>query len=301
MLACRSNDLTGALDGFGMSNLIVKLEGEAADEGTVPAFAALESMEGFAQAVSVILHYAETGEVRRRRIKELNAELSLVATREGSFEFLFSYPEYAEFMAGFIGNAVAGGITWDLIKRVFLSATGQGGRSEIDDDKSIPAGDFGALVQATEAAIRKSHNVVNHGSSNVTIFVNGDSNTINLNSETKAYMHESVFNDEARSQRFLVTSFDGRNRTGRMFDLEAEQAYTFELLNEADRESLETIVAAASAFALREKGRFGADMEVVAKFSSIDAPDGRTKRLKVMAARKDYSGLNEDDFLIDDE
>ena len=38
-----------------------------------------------------------------------------------------------------------------------------------------------------------------------------------------------------------------------MFDLEAEQAFTFDLLADADRESLETIVAAAGAFALREK------------------------------------------------
>lgn len=284
-----------------MSELIVKLKGEIADSGKVPAFAALESMEGFAQAVSVILHYAETGDVRRRRIKELDANLQLVATREGSFEFLFLYPEHAEFMASFIGNAITGGITWDLIKRVFRSATGQGGRSEIDDDKSIPAGDFGALVQATESAIRKTHNVVNHGSSNITILVNGDSNIITLNSETKAYMHESVFNDEARSQRFLVTSYDGRNRTGRMFDLEAEQAFTFDLLNDADRESLETIVSAASAFALRVKGKFDMKMEVVAKYTSIDAPDGRTKRLKIMAARKDYSDLMEDDPLIENE
>lgn len=281
--------------------LVVKLEGGISDQGEVPAFAALESMEGFSQAVSVILHYAETGEVRRRRIKELDANLRLRATKKGSFEFLFLYPEYAEYMAGLVGNAVAGGATWDLIKRVFLAATGRSGKKDVEDlDEAVLSGDFGALVQATEPAIRKSHNVINRGSNNICIFVNGDENTVNLDRETKAYMHESIFNDEVRSQRFLVTSYDGRNRTGRMFDLEAEQAFTFDLLAEADRQSLETIVAASSAFALREKGRFAANMEVVARFSSVDAPDGRMKRLKVLAARRDYNDLGDLDDDIDD-
>ena len=275
--------------------LLVKLEGDIADTGAVPAYAALESLEGFSQAVSVILHYAHTGEIRRRRIKELETHLRLKATREGSFEFLFMYPEYTEYMAGLLGNAVAGGATWDLIKRVFQAATGRSGKKKVEDEEgSLPSGDFGALVQATEPAIRKAHNVINNGSRNITISINGDGNVVNLDGITKAYMHESTFNDEVRSQRFLVTSYDGRNRTGRMFDLEAEQAFTFDLLADADRESLEVIVSASSAFALRTTGQLDPNMEVVALFRSVDAPDGRLKRLKVMRARRDYDDLEDD-------
>lgn len=284
--------------------LIAKLDGGLARTGMVPAFAALESAEAFSQAVSVIIHYARSGEIRRKRIKDLESDLLLVGTREGSFEFIFQYADQAEHLGVFAANAVAGGVTWDLIKRVFLTATGQLRRERVEElDDKVPSGDFGALVQATEPAIRKAHNVINHGSGNITIFVNGDDNSIQLSGETKAYMNEEVFNNEVRSQRFLVTSYDGRNRTGRMFDLEAEQAFTFDLLADADRESLETIVAAAGAFALREKGKFDAKMEVVARFTSIDTMDGRAKRLKVLAVRRDYSDLgpdDDDDLLLDE-
>ena len=104
-------------------------------------------------------------------------------------------------------------------------------------------------------------------------------------------MFESIFNDESRSQRFLVTSFDGRNRSGRLFDLEAEQAFTFDLLADANRKSLTVIVDAARAYALRQKGKFDENMEAVCAFTSIDAPDGRQKRLKVYAAAKEFDQL----------
>lgn len=235
--------------------------------------------------------------MRRRRIKDLDVPFFLDETREGSFEFIFEYPEHAVYLAGFVGNAIAGGITWDLIKRVFNSATGVETGDDVGDENfSLNGGDFGALVQATESAIRRAHNVINHGSANINIFVSGGENTITLDRQTKEYMHENIFNDEIRTQRFLVTSFDGRNRSGRVFDLEAEQAFTFELMSAADRESLVTIVDAARSYALRQKGQFDQNMEIVARFSSVDAPDGRLKKLRVFAARKDFDEIDSEDY-----
>ncbi|WP_284162656.1 hypothetical protein [Frigidibacter sp. SD6-1] len=279
--------------------LVFKLDGGMASDGEVPAFASLESVHGFSQAIMMILHFSETGEIRRRGFKELDTDLRLVATKDGSFDFLFEFKDVVPVFVEAYGKGLANA-SWELIRTVFSRAIGAAGSPEIEaveEEGALNTGDLGALVQAAEPAIRKAHSVINNGSSNINIFINGDGNRIILDSRSKEYMHENIFNDETRSQRFLVTSFDGRNRTGRLFDLEAEQAFTFDLTQEADRASLTVIVDAARAYALREKGKFDELMEVVCAFTSIDAADGRTKRLKVYAAARDFDTLEAGEFI----
>lgn len=274
--------------------LVVSLQGADADNHEVPAFTALDSAHGISQALMMVLNFAQTGEIRRRNFKDLNLDLNLVATREGSFEFVFEFAQFAPYLAEAYGKGLANA-SWKLVETVFNRATGIGGADEIEEAESdgrINAGDLGALIQAAEPSIRRGHSVVNHGAANVNIFIKGDGNTVTLDAESKDYMYESIFNDETRSQRFLVTSFDGRNRTGRLFDLEREQAFTFDLLAEADRDSLTVIVDAARAYALRQKGKFDEKMEAVCAFTSVDAADGRQKRLKVFAAARDFDQLD---------
>jgi hypothetical protein len=270
------------------------LQGEESDFHSVPAFTALESAFAISQSLMMIVHFARSGEIRRRNFKDLDLDLNLKTTREGSFEFVFEFSQIAPYIADAYGKGLANA-SWKLIETVFNRATGLKGAEEIEEAESdgrINAGDLGALVQATEPSIRRAHSAINHGSANINVFINGDGNKIVLDRESKEYMHESIFNDETRSQRFLVTSFDGRNRTGRLFDLEQEQAFTFDLLPEADRKSLTVIVDAARAYALRQKGKFDENMEAVCAFTSVDAPDGRKKRLKVFAAAREFDDLD---------
>ncbi|WP_323785103.1 hypothetical protein [Thalassovita sp.] len=273
--------------------LVVSLAGGKSDTHQVPAFTALDSAHAMSQALMMIIYFAQTGEIRRRNFKDLDLQLDLKTTRPGSYEFVFEFSQFAPYLIEAYGSGLANA-SWKLIETVFNRATGLSGSKEIEeaeDDGRINAGDLGALIQATEPSVRRAHSAINHGSSNINIFVTGDDNTINLDAESKEYMYESIFNDETRSQRFLVTSFDGRNRTGRLFDLEQEQAFTFDLLAEADRKSLTVIVDAARAYALRQKGKFDENMEAVCAFTSVDAPDGRTKRLKVFAAAREFDEL----------
>ncbi|MBN9888343.1 hypothetical protein [Salipiger abyssi] len=275
------------------NELTVKLTGGLSETHSVPAFTALDSAHGISQALMMTVHFAQTGEIRRRNFKDLSTRVELKSIQAGSFEFVFVFSQLAPYLVDAYASGLANA-SWKLIETVFNRATGLSGNSEIEEAESdgrINAGDLGALIQATEPSIRRAHSVINHGSSNINIFVNGDKNKIILDSESKEYMHENIFNDETRSQRFLVTSFDGRNRTGRLFDLELEQAFTFDLLNEADRKSLTVIADAAHAYALRQKGKFDEHMEAVCAFTSVDAPDGRQKRLKVFAAARDFDEL----------
>ena len=240
------------------------------------------------------IHFAQTGEIRRRNFKDLDLQLNLTTMRSGSFEFVFEFSQFAPYLVEIYGKGF-GNLTWKLVETVFNRATGLDGQKDIEEAESdgrLNAGDLGALIQAAEPSVRRAHSVINHGAGNINIFVEGEGNTVVLDRESKEYMHESIFNDETRSQRFLVTSFDGRNRTGRLFDLELEQAFTFDLLPEADRRSLTVIVDAARAYALRQKGKFDENMEAVCAFTSVDAPDGRQKRLKVFAAAREFDELD---------
>lgn len=274
--------------------LVVKFDGGDATDHVVPAFTALESAHAVSQVLLMSIHFARTGEIRRRNFKDVETELYLKETRPGSFEFIFDFSQYAPYLLDAYGKGLANA-SWKLIETVFNRATGLLGNEDLEEAESdgrINPGDLGALIQAAEPSARRAHAVINHGASSINISIVGDGNSVVLDRESKEYMHESIFNDEVRSQRFLVTSFDGRNRTGRLFDLEDEQAYTFDLVPEADRKSLTVIVDAARAYALREKGKFDEKMEAVCAFTSVDAPDGRKKRLKVFAVARDYSELD---------
>lgn len=67
-------------------------------------------------------------------------------------------------------------------------------------------------------------------------------------------MLENVINDETRTQRLMVTSFDGRARTGRLFHVDDEQGYTFELGPNIDFKTFKVIADCAYAYALRRRG-----------------------------------------------
>ncbi|GEM_PF-4312357 len=187
--------------------LVLSLTGEQSDEHEVPAFTALDSAHAVSQALMMIIHFAQTGEIRRRNFKDLDLDLSLKSIRPGSFEFIFEFSQFAPYIIEAYGKGL-GNASWKLIETVFNRATGLTGNEEIEeaeDDGRINAGDLGALIQAVEPSVRRAHSVINHGSSNVNIFVNGDGNKVVLDSESKEYMYESIFNDETRSQRSLVS------------------------------------------------------------------------------------------------
>ncbi|MFM7654316.1 MAG: hypothetical protein ACKO56_02860 [Paracoccaceae bacterium] len=167
-----------------------------AENGQVPAFTSLESAHGLSQALMMIVHFAQTGEIRRRNFKDLDTDVRLVATKEGSFELLFAFSTYAPFLFQAYGEALGNG-SWKLVETVIKRAIGLAGNKEIEDaeqDGRINAGDLGALIQAVEPSVRKAHSVVNHGANNVNIFINGDKNKITLDAASKEYMHESIFN-----------------------------------------------------------------------------------------------------------
>ncbi len=274
--------------------LVISFSGPVASRGEVDAYTAFESMLALSQVTTMIIHFGDTGVIRRKDFAKLALDLRLTDTREGSFEFLLNYSSEAQYVAGFVGGAITSGLAWDLIKGAITRVIGgssRGAISELEQAEEVGEGDVGALVQALEPAIRRAHGAIGHGTNTIVIKVEGDAEQIVFDANSKAYLLTNVINDEVRTKRFMVTSFDGRARTGRIFDLEDEQGYTFELDKDAGFQSLKSIADAARAYALRGRGEFTADIEIVGVFTSIDAVDGRLKKMRILKSAKDMSDL----------
>lgn len=267
-----------------MERFIIRLSGDEAKTGKVPLYSSLDSLTGLSQSLIMISHFAETRKIRRRNFKDLESPLRLSGARQGSFELIIE-------LASWAGTVVAGGVLWDFVKGTYKKTIGQKVDDDVEGLQHSDGGDYGALVQAIEPSVRKGHNIINHGASQINIFMDGDrENSITFDTKSKEYLYEDVFNDETRIQRFMVTSFDGRNRTGRLFDIELEMGFSFRLEADADNQSLEIIADAARAYALRRL-RFTDEIEISCVFNSIDAPDGRMKLLRVFTARKDITQI----------
>jgi len=276
------------------NNLVVSFRGPLPSKGKVSAYTSFESMLALTQATTMVIHFANTGKIRRKKFAELDIDLTLNDTREGSFEFLLEYGDQAVFVGKYVASAVAGGIIWDLIKGAISRVIGgdaKGAVSALEKNPDFKEGDLGALIQALEPSIRRAHSAINHGANKIVITIEGEDEGITFDARSKAYLLENIANDTVRTKRFQITSFDGRARTGRAFDLEDEQGYTFELAREADFRSLKVIADAAYAYALRSSGNFTDDLEAVCRFTSIDAVDGRIKKMVFHQARKDLGDI----------
>lgn len=274
------------------NKLVVSFAGPLPSRGEVAAYTCFESMLAFSQAATMILHFSQTGDIRRRKFAELGVDLRLTATREGSFEFLLDYQDHAKYLASFIGGAVTSGITWDVIKGSLNRVIGVSSSDTLEKLEKNPdfkSGDLGALIQALEPAVRRIHTSIGNGANKISIKIDGKKDIVVFDKSTKDYLLSNIVNERTRAVRFLVTSFDGRNRTGRVFHLDHEQAYTFELSKDADRRSLTTIVDAHSSYCLRTSGTKLSELqEAVCTFTSIDSVDGRMKKLIFHKVRKSF-------------
>lgn len=272
--------------------LVVSYRGPQQSRGEISAYTAFESMLAFSQATTMILIFLETGKVRRRGFAEMKTDLRLVDTREGSFEFLL---EYGPAIGSFVAGSVSSGFTWDMIKASYGRVMGEDSPEDFERIEgkldSEHRGSYGALLQALEPPLRRVHTPIGRNANKIVTHPERVEDAVTFDHRSKAYLLENLVNDMIRTKRFLVTSFDGRQRSGRVFDLEAEQAYTFELRPDADYQTLKVIVDAAYAYALRSSGGFSSDVEAVCKFTSLDAADGRIKKLKIISAAKSYDAL----------
>lgn len=280
-----------------MDNLIVSFQGGMADEHRLPAYAASQSMYGISRSLLIVANYLSEGRVRRRDFdpREQGIEINLVATRPGSFEFLFQI--LADPAMQSIGHAVAGKVAGDLtlafIKSVFRRCVGEKADDSIEKleaEGSLNSGDIGALVEAIEPAMRNAHSSINHGSTTI-VLVSGDNNVVTLDARTKNYVYTSLRNDRPQQKIFSIASFNANQFTGRAFDYERGLTVPFDLMRGADRLTITSMMRSMSAYALRNAGTKEADAQVAIRYTSTVAADGRIKKMHIEKARNELHEL----------
>lgn len=279
--------------------LLIKFEGGLARENKIPAYEGTKSLEGLTRTIQIVSNFLVEGRVRRRDFERVPIAFNLVAHRPGSFEAVYEIAYAVAVIggpiAGGLAAGVAGNLLTDLLKVVYRRATG----SEVDDPpaqierlEEDRGGDVSALVEAVEPALRLGHNVINHGVINININhgpQEAPQPIVELNSHTKTYMWENVINNTIRAKLFSIASFNANQATGRAFDLEEGRSVPFELAQGVDRQSIETLIASISSYARRR--RLGDDIRsaVALRYTSVEAPDGRIKKIRVLTVRPEIA------------
>ncbi len=147
------------------------------------------------------------------------------------------------------------------------------------------------MIQSIEPAVRRGHQSINHGASGVTININGDNNVVKFNAETKEYLWESVINQDLRVKRFSIGGYDSNSRLGKAYDSDLGRNISFELVKDADQMSVESILESHWRYALRNFQQAN-DTAVALAYTSVDARDGRVKKIRVHQARPAIADIN---------
>lgn len=275
--------------------LEVKFEGQIADEHKIPAYDGVQSLTGITRSVLIVANYIVEGKVRRREFGQVPLTFNLLAQQPGSYETLYEVVWQGGVIAGILGGGVAGNLLTDLLKTVYRRATGTAVAAEpqsIQQLEEVRGGDLAALVDATEPSIRLGHNVINHGA--ITININNRTQgqqIANFNPQTKQFVWESVINNTIRTKLFSIGSFNANTGSGRAFDLEEGRSIVFELEREADRATVNALLSSINSYTIRRRLGDNLTSAVALRYTSVDAIDGRLKKIRVQKARNEIADL----------
>ncbi|MBC6718687.1 hypothetical protein H9Q09_21120 [Aurantimonas sp. DM33-3] len=278
-------------------DFIVKFEGDLADSHRIPAYDGTSSLHGITRSILIPANYLVEGRVRKRRFEPTDMQLNVIATRPGSFETVYELivnPAGMAILAG-IGIATSDSIkafTKDFIQSVIDRATGRRAKETIEQKEltgAINPGDLNALVEAVEPALKEAHRTISRGATQILI-IQGDNNTIRLDSETKQYVNSTIEEDTLRAKIVSVAGYYTTSRYGRAFDFEEGRTIPFELNTDADRETVEAIFQSMRDYAF---SRLGDDLRsaIAIKYRALVSTDGRLKKMKVLKARREISNL----------
>ena len=275
--------------------LEVKFEGGLADQHKIPAYEGTKSLEGISRSILIVSNFLVEGRVRRREFGQVPLTFNMIAHRPGSFATIYEVAYQAAVIGAPVLGELAGGVATnllsDLLKTVYRRATGQ---PDVDTPESVEeleeerGGDVAALVEAVEPAVRLGHNVINYGVININVNQgSGDrsSNLVEFDRRTKQYMWESVIDNKIRVKLFSIASFNANQGTGRAFDLEEGRSIPYELSNDVDRKSIETLLDSIGSYARRRRLGDNLRSGVILQYTSVNAADGRIKKIRILKVR----------------
>ncbi|GEM_PF-2647920 len=263
--------------GSSLAGLTISFRGLDADAGHLEAFSGIESAAGIARALTLIAHYAATGEVRRRYPFDPNVQFFLEGTEEGSFNWKIALVT--------VGGPLALGLTtnaiYDLTKLTLSHAIGtepEAISSEVQQLERDRSGDLNALVEAVEPALKKGHYGVGETASEIVITETTTRSVIvTFDRNSKDYLERDVHAAED-GQDVSISALNVNDRTGRAFFLDLGRTIPFRVSKDAHPETLTTLSAAINRYANRNPA------PIRIEFERIEAIDGRLKRIVIYKA-----------------
>ncbi len=248
----------------------IKFEGQDADYHRLPAYAGGQAIEGIARGIILVGHFATTGEIRKRAPFSDGLQLYMTPPRSGSLEIL---------LLGVV-SGVAANLMAPLVKRAFNHVVGLGDsldQPELRDLEQNRSGDLEALTDAVEPALRSAHNVVGEGASNIVI-IQGDSNVVNFDASTKRYIFGSTVLQSIQEIEGSVGAFNANTDYGKIYIPEYGKSVPFTIARDSEAGTDSAISSSLDRYTS------GLPSIVSCQVRSVVAPDGRIKKLIILAA-----------------
>lgn len=257
-------------------DLTISFQGLDADDHRIEAYAGIESAAGIARALTLIAHFAATGNVRHRFPFSENATVYLEGTEDGSFNWKMAVSVVGSLALGMSGNAL-----YDLTKAAVTSALGESYEPQnhsVADVVSHRSGDFDSLVAAIEPALKKAHYGVGETATTITISENTTrSVVVRLDSSSKSFLNDSV-DGGLSEQDVSVSSLNVNDKTGRAYFLDLHRTVPFRISRDADGSTISVISASLDRYANQQNA------PIRLSFKRIETTDGRLKRVEIYRA-----------------
>jgi hypothetical protein len=260
-------------------SLILKYEGDDADDHRLDVQLGGESLAGIGHALTLISHYAATGKVRQRAPYSEETRFYFTATQKGSIEWLIqtciNNPE-----AIMVGLGV-NGIT-ELVKYVFSRAVGKAPKINHNVVKALDehrSGDLEALIEAVEPSLKRGHRVIGTSAQQITI-VNGNNNQVLVGFDpgSKAYLEDDIDGGQS-TQDVSISSLNVNSRYGRAYFGDLKRTVPFRVDRDASARTMTQLSKALDNYA-KKTGR-----TVNITFTRIEATDERLKRIVIHDAK----------------
>lgn len=259
-----------------MSALIISFEGRDADRGQIEAFSGIESAAGIARSLTLIAHYAATGQVRQRYPFDETVQFYLVATEPGSFRW-----KLAVGIAGSLALGITGNGLYDLTKLVFARAIGEEPMvvtQEIKDLNNTRSGDIDALIEAVEPALKKGHYGIGETADRIVI---KQENSIEIivvfDSSSKRYLLSSI-DASIDEQDVSISALNANDRTGRAYFLDLKRTIPLRVPRDADGGTMGVLSSSLDKYVNKNVA------PVRLRFRRVEAVDGRLKRIVIYGA-----------------